>query len=118
MAEAHPIALRERVVRAYESGEGSYPTIAARFRVGVASVRRWVAQFRDVGHVVPRKKGGGTHSDVSVKELEAILDKHPDANAGEITAAYNVGRRGKARRHASSIKRALHRAGYVVKKNG
>ena len=117
MAEALPIALRQRVVEAYERGEGSYSTIAEKFRVGEMSVRRWVGQFQDVGHLKPRKKGGGQRSDISIKELEAILDKLGDANAGEITAAYNRGRRGKARRHASSIKRALYRAGYVVKKN-
>lgn len=117
MAEAHPVALRQRAVEAYERGEGAYPTVAAKFGVGEASVRRWVAQFRDVGHVVPRKKAGGQRSDISVKELEAILAKIGDANAGEITAEYNRGRRGKERRHVSSIKRALHRGGYVVKKN-
>ena len=118
MAEAYSIELRERVVNAYEAGEGSYPTIAEKFRLGEATVKRWVEQYRDVGHVRPRKKRGGTPSDVSVKELEAILDRRPDANVGELTAEYNRGRRGKARRHASSIKRALHRGGYVVKKNG
>src|SRR5579863_5630790 len=117
MAEAHPVALRQRVVEAYERGAGSYPTVAKSFRVGEASVRRWVKQFRDVGHVKPHKKGGGLRSDISVKELEAILDKLGDANAGEITAEYNRNRRGKARRHPSSIKRALCRGGYVVKKN-
>jgi len=35
----------------------------------------------------------------------------------EITAEYNRRRRGANRRHVSSIKRALHRAGFVVKKN-
>ncbi len=75
-------------------------------------------QFRDVGHLKPKKKGGGTPSDVSVKELEGILDRLGDANAGEITAEYNRGRRGNERRHVSSIKRALYRGGYVVKKNG
>ena len=118
MAEALPIALRQRVVEAYERGEGSYPTIAEKFRVAAMSVRRWVGQYRDLGHVSPQKKGGGNRSDVSLKELEAILDRLGDANAGEITAEYNKGRRGKARRHPSSIKRALHRGGYVVKKNG
>jgi hypothetical protein len=54
---------------------------------------------------------------VTREEVEGILAKRPDANAGEITAEYNRGRRGKQRRHASSIKRALCRAGYVVKKN-
>jgi hypothetical protein len=57
-------------------------------------------------------------SDITVEDLEMILAAHPDANAGEITAAYNRGRRGKQRRHASSIKRALYRYGYVMKKNG
>lgn len=117
MAEPLPEALRERVVESYERGEGSYETIAAKFRVGISSVRRWVARYRDLGHVKAEKKGGGNRSDVSVKELEAILDKLGDPNAGEITAAYNLGRRGKDRRHPSSIKRALYRAGYVVKKN-
>ena len=117
MAEALPVALRQRVVESYERGEGSYPTVAKKFRVGEATVRRWVGKYRDLGHVEAQRKGGGRRSDVSVKELEAILDKLGDPNAGEITAAYNLGRRGKDRRHPSSIKRALHRAGYVVKKN-
>lgn len=117
MAEPLPKALRQRVVEAYERGEGGYATIAAKFSLGISSVRRWVARYRDLGHFEPDKKGGGNRSDVSLKELEAILVRHPDANAGELTAAYNRGRRGKNRRHVSSIKRALYRGGYVVKKN-
>jgi len=88
MAEPYPIALRERVVEAYERGEGSYAKVAAKFRLGEATVRRWVSRFRDVGHVKPhKKKGGGRRSDISVKELEAILDKLDDPTAGEITAS-------------------------------
>lgn len=118
MPEPLPVELRRRVVEAYERGEGSYPTIARKFGVGEASVRRWVARWRDLGHLAPEKKGGGRRSDVSVKELEGILEKLGDANAGEIAAEYNRTRRGKSRRHVSSIKRALYRGGYVVKKNG
>lgn len=117
MSDPLPVELRQRVVDEYERGAGSYLTISQKFRVGIMSVRRWVARYRDLGHVMPAKKGGGNRSDVSVKEVEAILDKLGDANAGEITAEYNRGRRGKDRRHVSSIKRALHRGGYVVKKN-
>lgn len=117
MAEPHPIELRQRVVDAYESGQGSYPTVAELFSVGEASVKRWVLQHRREGHLKPLKKRGGNRSDVSLKDLEAALAKLGDGNAGEITAAYNLGRRGADRRHASSIKRALSRAGYVVKKN-
>jgi transposase len=117
MAEPHPIELRQRLVEAYERGEGGYILLARRFAVGEATAKRWVWRFRKEGTVAPRKKGGGVPSDVRQQELESILARHPDANAGEIAAAYNRVRRGKQRRHVSSIKRALYRAGYVVKKN-
>lgn len=117
MAEAHPIELRQRLVEAYERGEGGYVLLARRFSVGEATAKRWVWRFQREGTIAPRKKGGGVRSDVRPEELEAILARRPDANAGEITAEYNRRRRGKRRRHVSSIKRALYRAGYVVKKN-
>jgi hypothetical protein len=34
MAESHPVELRIRIVRAYESDDESYPEVAARFDVG------------------------------------------------------------------------------------
>ena len=103
---------------AYEAGEGSYATVGARFELGEATVKRWVTQVRRVGHLRPLDKGGGTPSDVCVMELEAVVERLGDANADEITAEYNKRRRGSNRRHVSTIKRALYRAGYVVKKNG
>ena len=118
MSEAYPVELRRRVIDAHERGEGSYRTVGERFSVGEATVKRWVWQFRRDGSLTPRKKGGGNRSDISIPELERIVAELGDGNAGEITAAYNRDRRGAARRHVSSIKRALYRAGYVVKKNG
>jgi transposase len=117
MAEPHPIELRQRLVEAHERGEGGYILLARRFSVGEATAKRWVWRFRRDGTVAPLQKGGGVRSEVQQEELEEILARRPDANAGEITAEYNRGRRGRRRRHVSSIKRALYRAGYVVKKN-
>lgn len=117
MSEAYPLELRGRVVDAYEAGEGSYAELAERFRIGSASVKRWVRLLRRNGHLRPRKKGGGNRSDISVELIEALVARLGDATAGEITAEYNRGRHGKERRHVSSIKRALHRAGFVVKKS-
>jgi len=118
MSEAYTIDLRRRVVEAHERGDGSYRALAERFSIGEATAKRWVWQFRRDGTLTPRKKGGGNRSDISVAVLERIVGELGDGNADEITAAYNRGRRGKARRHVSSIKRALNRAGYVIKKNG
>lgn len=117
MANAYPIELRERAVAAYERGEGTYLEISARMAIGVATLLRWVKQERDEGHLRPKQRGGGTPSEITEADLVRILKKLGDANAGEITAAYNSGRRGAARVHVSSIKRALHRCGYVIKKN-
>lgn len=117
MPEAHPIELRERVVRAYEAGEGTYAMIAARFDVGVASVKRWVRHHRRHGDLRPKPKRGGTRSTITAAAIEGALAKVPDANAGELTAAVNRGRHWRSRVHVSSMKRALHRHGYVVKKS-
>jgi transposase len=117
MAEAYSVELRQRVVAAYLSGEGSFAQIAKLFKLGSATVVRWVYQHRRDGHVTPLFKGGGTRSDVDPAELQTIVAKLGDGTANEITAEYNRRRRGRHRRHVSSIKRALHRSGYVVKKN-
>lgn len=117
MAEPHPIELRERVVRAYESGDGSYADVGAQFDVGEASVKRWVRLKRLVGNVTAKPKSGGTHSSITAAELDAIVSRLGDPTALEITAEFNRHRRGATRVHVSSTKRALHRHGYVVKKN-
>lgn len=105
------------MVAVYLSGQGTYDTIAGLFKLGSATVKRWVSQHRKAGHTRPQEKGGGTPSDVTLTELSAIVARLGDGTANEITAEYNRGRRRRARRHVSSIKRALHRAGFVVKKN-
>jgi transposase len=117
MAESHPVELRIRIVRAYEAGDESYPQIAARFDVGEASVKRWVWLYRKTGGVTPSPKAGGTPSTVTQAAIEAALAVVRDATAGELTAEFNRGKPRNQRVHVSSIKRALHRYGYVVKKS-
>jgi len=117
MAEAYPKELRNRVVSAYETGEGGYAVIAEEFELCPATVHRWVRLYRSKGDITPRPKGGGTPSSIDAKEISDLLDRLGDATANELTAEFNRKRRGEARIHVSSMKRALHRFGYVVKKN-
>lgn len=117
MPRPYPVELRKRVVRAYEAGEGSYPAVAEQFAVGEATVKRWVWLQQKAGDVEPRPRGGGTPSPITLEEIEALLALMGDPTAGELTAAFNRSRRGRQRVHVSSMKRALYRNGYVIKKN-
>ena len=117
MPDAYSSELRDRAVEAYEAGEGGYAAIGARFEVGAATVMRWVRLYRAQGSTVPRRKGGGTPSTISVGEISELLGRLGDPTTNELTAAFNRGKRGAARVHVSSMKRALHRHGYVVKKS-
>lgn len=117
MAEPHPVELRRRVVLAYEDGEESYAAVGVRFAVGEASVKRWVARHRRRGDVAPTPKAGGVRSSITLEEIQRLLIEIRDATAGELAAAFNRSRSRRDRIHVSSMKRALHRHGYVVKKN-
>ncbi len=105
-------------MEAYEAGAGSYAVIAARFAIGEASVKRWVRRRRRGLQLTADRKRGGTASTITSSEVEAIIQRLPDGTAHEIAAEFNRHRRGRARVHVSSIKRALHRYGYVVNNNG
>jgi transposase len=97
MADAYAVELRERVVRAYESGEGTQVEISERFALGEATVKRWVWLKRRTGAVSPAPKGGGTRSEIGAADIETMLDRLGDATAVELTAEYNRTRRGSAR---------------------
>jgi transposase len=109
--------VRAPAVAAYEAGEGSYARVALLFNVGEATLKRWVRAHRTTGQLTPAPKGGGTPSTITEAELVEVLTRLKDGTAFEITAELNRGRVSKARVHVSSVKRALQRYGYVVKKS-
>ena len=57
--------LRERIVAAYEAGEGSYEVIAERFSVGATVVGNFVRQKRDLGTLAPQVHRRGRKPAVS-----------------------------------------------------
>ena len=117
MPNPYSIELRERAVRAYETGEDSHTAVAARFSLNPWTLLRWIVRRRETGSVAPLAKSGGRSSPVDIEVLEQLVGETPDATTEELTWAYNQ-RVERARRvHRSSILRALHRRGYVFKKN-
>lgn len=73
MPAPHPPELRQRVVDAYENGEGTYDGIAERFKVGVASVSRWLGLLRRSGTVEAKPTGGARHRGLPEDVRENIL---------------------------------------------
>lgn len=92
MARPHPRELRERVVTAYENGEGTYAELAERFGVGEASVDRWIALKRRTGGVAPRAMGGARHQHKIDEEGRAFivraLKEVPDSTLLELVQAF------------------------------
>jgi transposase len=91
MPNPYDVALRERAVKAYESGEASYAQLAALFDLDHRTLERWVARWRATGSVAPQPKGGGWPCPIDMDMLH--------------------------RTTRASLHRALKRAGFVLKKN-
>jgi transposase len=117
MPNPYDVALRERAVAAYESGEGSYAHLATVFDLDHRTVERWVARWRQTGSVAPQPKGGGWRCPIDTPVLHAVIGECPDATIEELCRAYNRRVRRARRTSARSLRRAMHREGFVLKKN-
>ena len=115
--KAYSLDLRQRVVHAYEQGQGSISEIATRFGVGTAFVKKMLRQWRATGDLAPLAHGGGKppslnsrqrqllqrkvrqQSDISLAELQSFLDEEESVQV-----------------HVSTISRALSGLGLPLKK--
>jgi transposase len=112
-----PMELRKRVVETYLEEDSTTDEIPARFKVGSATLKRWVAAFRAVGHAQPRPMGGKRHeyliSPEGEKVLAELLFVVPDSTLPEFVnhdeAANGV------RVSDDTMGRALHRLGLSKK---
>lgn len=78
--------LRERVVTAYEAGEGSYAELAERFVVSPAWVGKLVRQFRELGTLEPLTHRRGRKRIITGERETQLLEhlrQHPDATLEE-----------------------------------
>jgi transposase len=72
--------LRQKIVEAYERGEGSIRGIAQRFLVSPDTVRRLLKQYRLTGDLSPKKCGNPQKTVLSMHEAVAlkVVEEHPD----------------------------------------
>lgn len=111
--------IRERVLAAYERGEGTQAALAKRFGIGEASVRRWVRLKRETGSLEPRvaeRYGPPPKIEMaSMPVLEELLAEHPDATNQEF--ADMMAERTGIGVSASTISRAIAVLGWTRKKS-
>jgi transposase len=72
MPQPYSADLRERVLAAYEQGEGSQVAIARRFRVCPATVCNWLRQAREDGRRRPKPHRGGPDGRLGPHELALL----------------------------------------------
>src|SRR5262245_41855051 len=69
MAWARSMDLRERVSAAYAEGNATYEAVAERFRLGRATVSRWLRLHRETGNVAPKAHRCGNPPKVDERGL-------------------------------------------------
>ena len=74
MPQPYSADLRDRVLVAYEQGEGSQVAIARRFRVCPATVCNWIRQARQEGRRSPKPHRGGPAGVLSLTELSLLRE--------------------------------------------
>lgn len=109
--------LRHRAVSAYEASEGTLDVIAKQFKVGTATLKRWLRRFRETGSIAARPHGGGTPPQIPSSELPRlakVVCQKPDRTITEFREAWYE-ETGVRASHATMV-RALQRAGLTLKK--
>jgi len=112
--KAYSIDLRQRVVEAYENGEGTQKEIAQLFGVSLSWFESLLRQWRETGSVLPKPHGGGRQAEITGKALErlkTLVDKNPGATLEELR------RKCRTKGSIMSVFRALRRLGITRKKS-
>jgi transposase len=90
---AYSMDLRERVVAAYDDGEGSQAELASRFRVSISGIGKLLRRRRQTGSIAPKPHSGGRLPAVggeAADRLRAAVQADPDATLAELRGTVGV----------------------------
>jgi transposase len=111
---AYSIDLRERVLAAVDTNEGTQEQIAKRFRVSSRWIRKLLAQRAATGLIGPRRRGTGRKLSIQgevAERLRAAVSENPDATLNELRET--IGFQG----CLMTVWRTLKRLGFTRKKS-
>jgi len=112
--KVYSLDLRQRVVEAYENGEGTQKEIAELFGVSLSWVESLLRRWRQTKSIAPKPHGGGRQAKFTGKKLERLkilVEKNPDATLEELL------RKSRVQGSIMSVFRALKRLGITRKKS-
>lgn len=75
MGNAHPKALRQRAVETHVDDGVPMSQTAQRFKIGYATLRRWVAEYKLDGRFEALPDSGGRHAQKIFEPHERALEK-------------------------------------------
>jgi len=115
--QAYSLDLRQRVVNAYEQGEGSIAEIAEMFSVGQSFVKKMLRQWRATGDLSPLPHGGGRAPALAAKQLRLVqlkVRQQPDVSLAELQS--HVTEQARVAVSQATLSRALSRLDLPRKK--
>ena len=115
--KAYSLDLRQRVVYAYEQGEGSISEIASLFGVCPVFVKKMLRQWRDNGDLAPRAHGGGkpkSLTDLQCQLLRRSVRQQNDISLAELQSL--LAEQERINVDVSTISRTLSALGLPLKK--
>ena len=107
--------LRQRILDAYDAGEGTRQQIAERFSVSLGFVKKILAQRKATGSIAPIPRPGRppAFSGDLLKRLEDFVSRNPDATLVEIQQRFSA----EVDCSIVTIHQTLKRCRYRFKKN-
>ena len=85
--------LRERIVAAYDRGDGTRQQIADRYEVSLGMVKKLLQQRRRTGDIAARHRYSGRKPKITVKhqkKLKRLVRDHSDMTLEELREAISV----------------------------
>src|SRR3954463_16717153 len=73
--KAYSLDLRQRVVQAYERGQGSIADVAEQFSVSTYFVKKMLRQWRETADLAPLPHGGGKPASLSPRQRQLLKRK-------------------------------------------
>lgn len=116
--QPYSLDLRERIVRAYEQGQGSIAEVAVQFSVSISFVKKMLRQWRQTSDLTPLPHGGGKPPSLTPRQMHLLkrkVQQQSDISLADLQDLLSEQESVKV--HLSTISRALSKLGLPRKKS-